>query len=103
MKDLLLMKWGAKWCPPCQALAKNRTLEKFAETHLDVKVEVHDAPLNGDPSAAWSKGADDYGVKNLPTLVWADRDGNLLLKSENASLAAIREQYVKARRKLDRG
>lgn len=99
MAKLTLMKIGAAWCPPCQAMAKRGTLEKFAAEHPDVKVSVHDDTETN--SKAWEAFADKWNVKSVPTLIWL-YDGDELLRSSETSAAAIKEQYTKALRKVER-
>ncbi len=99
MKDLVLKKIGAKWCGPCVALEKKQTLQKFVAKHPDVKLEIHDDRASGG-SPVWEQLADTLNVRNLPTLVWTDRNGAVLLKSEDVSAAGIEAQYQKAVRKL---
>lgn len=94
-----LLKVGAAWCGPCQALARNRTLEKFAEKHEGVTIEVHDDSMNG--SAVFEKFANKWNVKSLPTLIWLYRDEELL-RSGDVSARGIAEQYEKAIRKVEK-
>lgn len=100
MAQLILMKVGAKWCAPCQALARRGTLEKFAQEHDDVRLEVHDDSEAGG-AAAWERFADKWNVKSLPTLIWVYK-GEELLRSQEVSATAIKEQYERARRKAER-
>lgn len=97
MAQLILMKVGAKWCGPCQALAKRRTLEKFADEHPDVRLEVHDDSMAGG-AEAWERFADKWNVKELPTLIWVFK-GEELLRSSDVSLKGIEAQYQKALKK----
>ena len=90
---LTLMKFGAKWCGPCAALAKAKTLEKFAAAHPEVKVERHDDTLHG--TDAWNDLADEWGVKNVPTLIWV-ADGKVLFRSSDVSPAGIEKQLARA-------
>lgn len=52
--------WSAKWCAPCQALKKKKTLEGVA-THLGLTLVYHDADKEIDL-------ADKLLVVNLPTV-----------------------------------
>ncbi len=91
---IVVQKWGAAWCPPCIALAKKETLEKFAAKHPEeVKVEIHDDAESG--SAAWEKKADKMNIKNLPTLVWMFA-GEELFRSSDVSAAGIEKQFARA-------
>lgn len=92
---LTLMKFGAVWCGPCQTLARRRTLEKFADSHPDVKVVVRDDTENG--SKTFEKLANDWGVKNIPLLIWCLGEKELL-RSQDVTLAGIEKQYEKALR-----
>lgn len=95
---LLLMKVGAKWCGPCQDLARRRTLELLVERHPDVRIEVHDDSEKG--SASWDRFAEAWNVKSMPTLIWV-YDGKELLRSTNTSASDLELQYVRARKKAD--
>jgi len=95
---LKLMKVGAAWCGPCNALAKRGTLEKFAEAHPDVKLEVHDDSENG--SKRWEEFADKWNVKNIPVLIWVAGDEELF-RSEDVTLAGMEKQYKKALARLN--
>ena len=94
---IVLMKFGAAWCQPCQQLAKRQTLEKFAEKHSDVRVAVHDDTMNG--STAYERLANEWGIKNIPTLIWTS-GGKELLRSYDVSSAGIEAQYQRALRKV---
>jgi len=95
---ITLMKFGAKWCGPCDDLAKARTLEKFAKAHPEVRVEKHDDNAAGT-SKAWEKLADEYKVQDIPVLIWV-AGGKVLLKTTNVSPAGIESQYKKVLAKL---
>ncbi len=97
---ITLMKVGAKYCAPCLSLEKRGTLEKFAEAHPDVKLEVHDDNEFGD-SKAWANFADKWKVKSMPTLIWV-AGGEELLRSGDVSVAGIKEQYARALKKAER-
>ena len=92
---ITLMKFGAKWCGPCQALAKAKTLEKFAKAHPEVAIEKHDDTDKG--SEAWGDLADKYGVKAMPTLVWVAGE-KVLFRSSDVSAAGIEKQLLRAQR-----
>ncbi len=94
---ITLQKWGARWCGPCQSLEKRQTLQKFAEAHQDVKLEIHDDTESG--SKRWESAADARKVKNLPTLLWI-AGGEEVLRSEDVSAAGIKEQYRKVLKAL---
>lgn len=90
---IILMKFGAAWCPPCRAMVRQRTLEKFADKHPDVKVVVHDDTENG--SKVFERLADEWGVKNLPTIIWM-AGAEELFRSNDTTLAGIEQQYQRA-------
>lgn len=93
---LKLLKFGAVWCPGCVQLERRGTLEKFAEKHPDVSVQVHDDTEKG--SQRYSDLADKWSVKSIPLLIWT-HDGEELLRSYDVSAAGIEEQYKKALKK----
>ncbi len=101
---LKLLKVGAKWCPPCQALDKRGTLEKFEAKHPDVKVEIHDDP-RADPevgsASRWEAFVDKWNVRAFPTLIWVAGDTELL-RTTDVSAAGIEAQYEKALKKMER-
>ncbi len=90
---IVLMKVGARWCGPCQALAKRGTLEKFAAAHDDVRLEIHDDDTEGG-SARWEAFAEKWDVRDMPTLIWVVQ-GEEVLRSGNVTLAEIEQQYKK--------
>jgi len=91
---ITLMKGGAAWCSPCKNLERRGTLQKFAEAHPDVKVEIHDDTEEGG-SARWEAWADRWKIKNLPTLIWV-AGGEELFRSGDVSAAGIEAQYKRA-------
>lgn len=99
-----LMKIGARWCGPCQALERRGTLDKFADTHPDVKVSIHDDPRE-DPdegsAGRWEAFAEKWKVKALPTLIWT-HGGEELFRSTDVSSAGIEQQYKRAIAKVER-
>lgn len=101
---IVLQKWGATWCGPCQALQRRGTLEKFADRHSDVSIEVHDDPdESGNESTpasrAWSKAADKAKIRGIPTLIWMI-NGEEVLRSDDVSVAGIEQQYKKVLKKI---
>lgn len=93
---LVLKKFGAAWCPPCRAMERAGTLDKFSAKHPDVRVELHDDSENG--TARWEALADQHHIKNVPTVIWY-YDGVELLRSSEVSLTAIESQYARALKK----
>lgn len=96
---LTILKIGARWCGPCNALARARTLEKFAEKHPDIRVEIHDDTDAGN--ARWEEFADRWKVKALPTLIWLYK-GEEVLRSSDVSARGVAEQYERALKKAER-
>lgn len=93
---LKLMKLGAAWCPPCKLERRLGTLQKFADKHPDVRVEIHDDTENG--SARWEAIANKYNVKSVPTIIWL-YDDQEVLRSNDVSATGIKDQYAKAKRR----
>jgi thiol-disulfide isomerase/thioredoxin len=100
MAKLTLLKIGAAWCGPCLALAKRGTLEKFADEHPDVKIEVHD-DVEAGGNKRWEAFADKWNVKAVPTLIFTYQDEELARSSET-SAAGIKALYEKALRKMEK-
>lgn len=67
---LLLVKFGAAWCRPCQAIQP--TLEKIA-AEWEGDVEVYASDVDSDPTIA-----DAWSVRSVPTLVLIDEEGEEL-------------------------
>ena len=95
---ITVMKVGAKWCGPCAALAKRGTLEKFAASHPEVRLEIHDDSEDGNKR--WESFADKWNVANLPTLIWT-AGGVELFRSEDVSAAGIEKQLKRAVKLLE--
>lgn len=91
---ITLIKVGAGWCGPCDALAKKQTLEKFADKHPEVKVERHDDTEEGG-NKRWEAFADKWNVKSVPVLIWV-AGGEELFRSSDVSAAGIEAQYKRA-------
>lgn len=96
---IVLMKFGARWCGPCQDLAEAKTLEKFAKAHPEVRVEKHDDTNAG--SAKWEALTDEYKVKNIPVLIWV-AGGEVLFRSEDVSPAGIERQLARAKKMVSK-
>ncbi len=95
---ITLMKFGAKWCGPCDDLAKAKTLEKFAKAHPEIDVQKHDDSAAGG-NKKWEAMADQYKVTDIPVLIWV-AGGKVQLKSTNVSPAGIESQLKKVLAKL---
>lgn len=93
---IVLKKFGAQWCPPCRAMERAGTLDKFSAKHPDVRVELHDDTEQG--TKRWEAMADQYKIRNVPTIIWF-YDGEELLRSSDVSLTAIESQYARAAKK----
>ncbi len=97
---LTLIKFGAKYCGPCVDLAKAKTLEKFARAHPEIRVEKHDDNEAGT-SQKWSDLADEYKIKEIPTLVWI-AGGEVLFRSSDVSADGIEKQLKRALKAVER-
>ncbi len=95
---ITLMKFGARWCGPCIELSKARTLEKFQRAHPEVHVEKHDDTEKG--SEKWSDLADQYKVRDIPTLVWV-AGGEVLFRSSDVSPEGIERQLKRAQKAVE--
>lgn len=93
---ITLMKVGALYCGPCIALEKKGTLDRFSESHPEVKIEIHDDNEEGN-SKAWARFADKWSIRSMPTLVWL-ADGEELFRSNDVSLEGIEKQLVRAQK-----
>lgn len=126
MAQLKLIKFGAKWCQPCQSMDKTKVFERFKDAHPDVLVELHNLPdeeqvekLNAVPEeqplpdelipfAEANDLAADYEVEHLPTILFVvlDEDGNVdeeLVRGEEAtSFAGLEKLHAKALRELSK-
>ncbi len=107
-----LIKVGAPWCGPCQAMAKAKTLEKFGEKHPEVRVEEYTlSDEDGEEGAKLSDAekeandlADEYDVEAIPTCIITDMDGNELARTDEATgLSGLLKLYAKAKEKAESG
>ena len=77
--EIRLLKFGGLACPPCVAMAKSKMLERFAERHPGLKIKLVDVQdEHGDHpyGSAFHDNfeiSNEYGVTNLPTLVFEAR------------------------------
>ena len=85
-----LIKFSAKWCPPCQAMKKAKTVEKLAEKY-GLALEVHDTDsTTGRPLS------DDMKVEIVPTVLLMGPRGKELARHEGpASLVMLERQFKK--------
>lgn len=65
-----LLKFGAAWCGSCKTLAK-----KMETARLGDIVEVVDIDIEEQGDVA-----DDYGVRNLPTLILVTEGGEVICR-----------------------
>lgn len=113
-----LIKFGAKWCAPCQSMTKAKVFERFKEKHPDVEVKLFDLPgedevaaLDGlkedmpddqipaelKPFAEAEHEAEDYEVEGLPTIIFEDENGDELARGDEAmSLTSLEKLYKEA-------
>ncbi len=69
-----ILKIGAVWCPGCVIM---KPLWEEIEKELpELETEYFDADENKEI-------LEKYEVKNLPTFIFLDKEGNVLLKKEN--------------------
>jgi thiol-disulfide isomerase/thioredoxin len=94
-KRVKLVKFGADWCGPCKSMARAQTLEKFAEAHPELELEVVDVDKD-------EERADDYDVQGIPCFVFEDLDGDELVRDEGATNAkGLEKLYKKALAELE--
>lgn len=100
-----LLKFGAEWCSACKAMTRQKTLEKFAEAHPEVKVrkldlyDEDDDPPEGREAIALAKEAAKlekrYGIRALPTLIFTDGDGEELARVDHSVVLTELEKLFK--------
>lgn len=96
-KRMKLLKFGADYCGPCKSMARARTLEKFAERHPDIELEIIDIEAD-------EKRADEYDFRGIPAFVFEDMDGNIIHSDEGATNeAGLEKHYQKALKALEEG
>ena len=73
-----LIDLGAEWCPPCRQLRPVlvKLQERYGEK-INFRFYDVDAPENAEIVGK-------YGARVLPTLVYLDKEGNVLQKTEGA-------------------
>lgn len=112
---LLVISW--KGCPPCEAMRKAKTVDRFRESYEDVAVEHHTLPsdwpdVSDDMGAAarlkllasWSeaeraaiKMADKYEMEGAPFVAFVDGKGAVLVESDGAvNLTQLKDLYQEA-------
>lgn len=98
---LLVISW--KGCPPCEAMKKAKTVERFGERYDDVKVEHHTLPPNWPDldeakgterlklMADWSdaerdalRAAEKYDVQAAPFVAFVGADGDVIVEAGGA-------------------
>lgn len=111
---LLVISW--KGCPPCEAMRKAKTVERFQESYEDVKVEHHTLPadwpdLDGASAAerlkllaSWPEAqreavrtAERYDVQGAPFVAFVDSNGDVIAESDGAvNLTGLKDLYEEA-------
>ncbi len=108
-KKFRLLKFGAKWCGACNAMARARTLEKFNERHPEVTVELIDIPDDVDDHGKPLKLtqeeleivelADEWDIRSLPALIFVPEDNldfELARSDEATTLSGLEKLYARA-------
>lgn len=111
---LLVISW--KGCPPCEAMRKAKTVERFQEFYEDVKLERHtlppDWPELDEATAAerlkllagWTEAERDavkvaakYDVQGAPFVAFVDSDGEVIAEAPGAvNLTQLKDLYQDA-------
>jgi thioredoxin-related protein len=111
---LLVISW--KGCPPCEAMKKAKTVERFQESYDDVEVEHHTLPpdwpdLDGASAAErlkllgnWSeaertavRAAEKYDMQGAPLVAFVDGDGDVIVEADGAvNLTQLKDLYQEA-------
>lgn len=82
MITLRVLQFSMKSCTHCEAMERKQTLQKLKAKHPNlviVKVEIADAEGNVPPGTIFEKNhdiAEEYGVENLPTMVFEAKSGD---------------------------
>jgi thiol-disulfide isomerase/thioredoxin len=85
-----LLKFTARWCPPCKEMERSRLLEAFVERHPEVELEKVDIDRDG-------ARADAYAIRAVPTLVILGADGEELARGHPATAAGVERLFTLAR------
>ncbi len=80
-----VLRFTAKWCPPCKALAP--IFDEVASEHPDVKTYVIDVDENGEIAAK-------FGIKGIPTLMKIE-NGSVTLQKSGAQPKPVVEEFFK--------
>lgn len=97
--NLIIQRFAGEWCPNCRVMKRNLTLEKWAGTHPNVRIEDYDL----DNPAAEDK-ADEYGIEGVPAFVILDSEGHIVQLQEGAmNTAGLEKMYQKALKALEEG
>jgi thioredoxin 1 len=86
-----LIKFGAKWCPPCHAM--DPILSKFEKAHPDIEVERIDSDK---PTPAQAQLAERFHVMSIPTCILLDEKGRRC--AQLIGLAALKDLEAALRR-----
>lgn len=97
--SLIIQRFAAEHCPNCRVMKRNLTLEKWAGTHSNVRIEEYDL----DNPAADAK-ADEYGIEGVPAFVVLDAEGHIVHVTEGAmNTVGLEKMYQKALKALEDG
>lgn len=69
MSNKKLLKFGAVWCGPCKF--QDKILEEIKDEHPELSITLIDVD-----SEEGELLADKHGVKNIPTIIILDEDGD---------------------------
>ena len=79
-----IYKFYADWCMPCKQLAKKLESSDINDLIIPIDCDEDSDDLCGK-----------YGIRNIPTIVFADDNGNMLDKiSGNVSVQAIKDKIA---------
>lgn len=85
-----IVKLGAKWCGPCQHVAKY--FEQLQAEFPDVKSSSFDI----DESEVQNTYVDPFEIDQIPAFLLLDNSGNLLKKIVGVHNEKLRKLFIKA-------
>lgn len=111
---LLVISW--KGCPPCEAMRRAKTVERFREFYEDVALEHHTLPPDWpeldeanaaerlklmaswtEPERAAVRAAKKYDVQGAPFVVFLDSRGEVIAEADGAvNLTQLKDLYQEA-------
>lgn len=105
MPKTIIVKFGSKTCPACNAMDKAKTLEKVAEAFPGeveiIKLDVADEKGNNRAGTTYDtayKLSDDYEVESLPTIILFSEGGGELAREEGGlSFTQLKKMVAAAR------